>query len=133
MAKFNKTEHVAVLVQSASQNRIKIGRVTNLDGKIIKGVRMITPNESTNDPLGRATVSATVFKKAFLSLETMNGKEEISLLPLTALAQEYNNGDVPEFTDKLINFENSYITIGETTGLTAGTVFQMLVAYEDKK
>lgn len=129
--KLDKTELHEVVI-STVQNKYAVGRIPKLDGKIVTGVRVVTATESTHSLLGSQNVSDTVLKKSFISFENKNGEQDLSRIPLTQLTMQFNNGDTPEIAEKEINFENSYIEIGETTGVTAGTAFILLFSYKKK-
>lgn len=126
-----KHQAVEVKITSVSLSQVKFPDVQTLRRKKIVGIEVQHVNEVTNAPSGLALISDTVFKKTFITLKNCHNADDIDKLPLNAIYAKNNNGNVKYFNEMVLDFANSYITISETTGLTADTVVLLDIYYED--
>lgn len=125
-----KAENIELLVDN-TRKQYKFGDIENLRGKHIRMIDAYRAADVPVTPLGNVNVSDTIFNKAFLVL-SVDGKEVINRLPLTAICPKDNLGRRQLFNDLLINWPKSYIELGDTTGVVVGTSFYLIVYYEDQ-
>jgi hypothetical protein len=86
---------------------------------IIEGLEAFTVEQLKVSPNNKAIISATASLNLVLTL-VVDETEELYQIPYYTLISGQNAGLIREFANKRINLVKSYITILNTTGLTAG-------------
>jgi hypothetical protein len=86
---------------------------------IIEGLEAFTVDQLKVSPNNKAIISATSSLNLVLTL-VVDETEELYQIPYYTLISGENAGLIREFANKRINLVKSYITILNTTGLTAG-------------
>ena len=86
---------------------------------IIEGLEAFTVDQLKVSPNNKAIISATASLNLVLTL-VVDETEELYQIPYYTLISGQNAGLIREFANKRINLVKSYITILNTTGLTAG-------------
>jgi hypothetical protein len=123
-------ELIEVKIKSTATTRFGFPINADLKGKKVSAIEVIAVADTTKTPLGDAVLNATAQKKGYLTLNA-NGKEKVKNLPLSSLIASNNNGLVKEFDNILIDFDKSYISFSETTGLVADEVVLLAVYFQD--
>jgi hypothetical protein len=86
---------------------------------IIEGLEAFTEVQLATSPNNKAIITALGSLNLVLTL-VVNETEEIYQIPYYTLISANNAGLIREFANKRINLVKSYITILNTTNLTAG-------------
>jgi len=108
---------------------------TNLNGSAIKGIQALTSTELEYLPDGTQTYSADVMANMLLWLIDESG-DAVCTLPLSELITSSSNTigtafpKVQRFDLKNIIWQKCYITIHDTTGITAGSSLMFNIYYD---
>lgn len=116
------TELVEVPIMSVTDSIKFPTNNENIEKGLVTAISVISNAFATNSPNGNVNVSNAILQKSFLRLKVF-GKDKIKELPLMMLVSELNSGVIRRFRPARIDFANSSIKLGNTTGVTAGTVF----------
>lgn len=118
---------IEVLMDNAAATQFFFATDATLEGaKKILAIETYSVADVTKSPATqRALVSDAVLAKSYLTIVSKNGDEElISKIPLASLSvKNYNNGIIRELNIPSMNVTKCYITVADTTGLTANTIW----------
>lgn len=123
-------ELVTVKVANASATRFPFPISENLRGKKITAIEVYKLADVSKSPMNEANLNDTARLKGFVTLQTA-GKEKVKDMPLNTLIASNNNGLVKEFDGIVIDFQKSYITFSETSGLVANEVVMLNFYFQD--
>ncbi|MGZ8505728.1 MAG: hypothetical protein ACXWW0_00135 [Bacteroidia bacterium] len=121
---------VAITCDTAKQD-VSFGIQRTLEGKTVHKIIAQSVTYLTTSPSGAAVINATAFKNAYLVLR-QNNADVVENLPLSTLQPQTNNGVEKDFHLENIDWANSKIHVGTTTGLVAAEQFVFTIGYTDQ-
>lgn len=124
-----RSSYIEVLVANANASQFDVPRQSKLDNSLIVGIQSYNVDHAAITPSQRANVANVVFNKSYLTLTDAKNNQFIEYLPLSAIEKIENSGLRYKLNYELVNFENSFITVPETTGLVINTNFFLRVDY----
>ncbi len=107
--------------------------LSTVEGGYIKGIVSYNVNDIAKSTSGKTVVAAAAHNNACIVLRKKeSGRDDINRFPLQDLRRSANAGVVTKFKAMQIDFSQSKIVLGDTTGLVTGQVFLLMVIYEKK-
>lgn len=125
-----RSTYIEIDVSNINSNQINIPRQSRLDNSLIVGVQSFKIDDVAILPVsGNANVSNVVFNKSFLTLQDSDSVQFVERIPLKSLDKIANAGERYLTNYQIVNFENSFIELPETTGQALNTGYFLTIDY----
>lgn len=106
-------------VQSISKNNIKL-----------KGIEVFSEEQLAKSPTGLTVVGTTGIPSLTLTLVDKNTKKVIDAIPVYGLIRSNNGGFIYLLNNIEINLTECFVTVNDSTGLTAGESLVINLYYD---
>jgi hypothetical protein len=129
----SKAQFVELIINNTTTPQFQFERQEYLEGKHICAIEAYCITDFAKSPVSLgAMVNTTTFANAFLVL-SYKGRENLQLIPLSALRRAANNGVRFDCDIDNIEWSKSYVRIVSQSGQAANEAFGFMFFYNDEK